>query len=483
MKQLNRNVAENYKTYPEKVLQFGTGNFLRGFTDWIIDRMNKEADFNGSVVIVQSTKNGKVDKINDQDGLYTLFLQGIVDGSPVKEHQVINSVSRGLNAYSQFDEYLALAASPDLRFVVSNTTEAGIAFDESDRLDDRPQKSFIGKLTAFLYQRYSAFKGDKSKGLIIIPCELIDQNGQKMKEVILQYVKLWELEEAFADWILESNTFCNTLVDRIVPGYPRDTIDQKTQELGYQDDLLVVGEQYHLWAIEGPEWLKEEFPAEKIGLNVKVVDDITPYRTSKVRILNGAHTAMTPVAYLFGIDTVSEAVTTPDTKQFIEELIAAEVIPVLDMPKDELKLFAKDVIDRFANPFIHHYFTSIALNAMTKFKTRNLPTLLEYVDQYGEAPKKIAFSLSAWIVFYKGKRGEENIELVDDEHILQFFKGQWDQYDGTEAGLQKIAAAVLGYMKLWDQDLNSIPLLAELVSEYLIKIEKLGMKQAIKDVL
>jgi tagaturonate reductase len=482
LKRLNKELYEEYQTYPEKVLQFGTGNFLRAFTDWVIDRMNNQSNFNGSISIVQSTKNGQVDNLNAQDGLYTLYLQGIVGDKPVKEHQIISSVSRGLNAHTEFDEYLALANSPDIRFVFSNTTEAGISFDESDRLDDHPQKGFVGKLTAFMYRRFQAFNGDNSKGLVIIPCELIDKNGEKIKEIIYQYAKKWELEKGFADWIEEANTFCNTLVDRIVSGYPKDTIEEITEELGYQDNLVVVGEQYHLWAIQGPEWLKNEFPAGKAGLNVKIVNDITPYRTSKVRILNGAHTAMTPVAYLYGIDTVSDAVNHPEPSKFVEELLADEVIPVLDMPKDELISYAKDVMDRFANPFIKHYLTSIALNAMSKYKTRNLPTLIEYTDKYGVPPKKIAFSLSAWIIFYKGKRGNEEIKLVDDEYVLQFFSKEWAQYDGTESGLNKIAVSTLGYTKLWGQDLNQIPGLTDIVTQQLITIEKLGMKKALQGV-
>ena len=289
---LNKETYNEYKQYPEKVLQFGEGNFLRAFVDWQIDKMNKQAGFNGSVVVVQPIEFGLVDKLNEQDGLYTLYLQGMNEGKAIEEHSVINSISRGINPYTQHAEYLKIAENPELRFVFSNTTEAGIAYDENDKLEDKPQKSFPGKFTALLYHRFKAFNGQKDKGLIIIPCELIDRNGDKLKEIILKFAKLWNLEEGFANWINEANTFCSTLVDRIVPGYPRDTIKEITQELGYVDNLVNVGEHFHLFIIEGPKWIENEFPASKAGLNVKFVEDMTPYRTRKVRILNGSHTSL-----------------------------------------------------------------------------------------------------------------------------------------------------------------------------------------------
>ena len=264
--------------------------------------MNREVDFNGSVVIVQSTNSRTAEKINQQDGLYTVYLQGMIDGKPIKEYEVIQSVSRALNLHHQYDEYLTFAENPDLRFVFSNTTEAGIVYEENDQLDDRPQSSFAGKLTAFLYRRFLHFNGDVNKGLIIIPCELIERNGERLKEFILQYAKNWKLSEDFVAWLNEANYFCNSLVDRIVPGFPNELIDDISDELGFRDELVVVGEQYHLWAIEGPPFLKEEFPAEQAKLNVKIVDDLTPYRESKVYILNGAHTAMASVASFVWIE-------------------------------------------------------------------------------------------------------------------------------------------------------------------------------------
>jgi len=480
---LNKGTYGDYKQYPEKVLQFGEGNFLRAFVDWQIDKMNKQADFNGSVVVVQPIEFGLVDKLNEQDGLYTLYLQGMNEGKAIQEHSVINSISRGINPYTQHAEYLKIAENPELRFVFSNTTEAGIAYDENDKLSDKPQKSFPGKFTALLYHRFKAFNGQKDKGLIIIPCELIDRNGDKLKEIILKFAKLWNLEKEFVTWIKESNTFCSTLVDRIVPGYPRDTIKEITQELGYDDNLVNVGEHFHLFIIEGPQWIENEFPASKAGLNVKFVEDMTPYRTRKVRILNGSHTSLVPVSYLYGLDTVAQSVDHEIMGKFIKDTIYEEIIPTLDLPEEELKYYAGVVLERFMNPFVKHYLMSISLNSMSKYETRDLPSLLEFVKIKGELPKRLVFSLAALIEFYKGKRGEETIKLSDDEDILELYKATWDNCDGSEIEIRELVTTVLAYKKVWKMDLNEVQGLTEAVTHYLNNIEKLGMAEAIKEVL
>jgi tagaturonate reductase len=480
---LNNSLVKDRQIYPEKVLQFGEGNFLRGFVDWQIDVMNKQGTFNGSVVVVQPRGQEKIEKLNAQDGLYTLYLQGIKEGKAVQENSIITSIKRGINLFNEYDQYLQLAANPELRFIFSNTTEAGIAFDENDRLEDTPQKSFPGKLTAFLYERYNAFQADKDKGLIIIPCELIERNGEKLKEIVLKYAELWYLGDDFAAWLHESNTFCNSLVDRIVPGYPRDSIDEITQELGYKDNLLVVGEQYHLWVIEGPQSITEEFPAHLAGLNTLVVDDLTPYRTIKVRILNGAHTAMTPVSYLSGINTVAQAIEDKVTGQFVKELIYDEIIPTLDLPIEELHSFAEAVLNRFRNPFMQHFLLSISLNSMSKFKTRDLPSLLDYYNRKRELPKKLVFSLAALISFYKGKRGEEEIPLADDQDVLDLFKVQWSQYNGTIDSIKDIVSNVLGYERVWEIDLNQVPGLTTAITNDLFRIETMGMKKALESLL
>ena len=480
---LNRENFKKYKQFPEKVLQFGEGNFLRAFIEWQIDILNKKTNFNGSVVVVQPIEFGLVDKLNKQDGLYTLYLRGMKDGRAIDEHSVISSISRGINPYTEYQDYLKLAENPELRFIISNTTEAGIAFDKNDKLEDEPQKTFPGKLTAFLYRRFKVFNGDMGKGFIILPCELIDRNGDKLKDAILKFAALWNLEEAFVNWINQANIFCNTLVDRIVPGYPRDTIKEITEELGYEDNLVDVGEYFHLWVIEGSKQVEDEFPAGKAGLNVKVVADMTPYRTRKVRILNGAHTSLLPVAYLYGLNTVGEAVGHEVIGKFIKDTIYKEIIPTLDLPEEELKYYATVVLERFMNPFVKHYLMSISLNAMPKYETRDLPSLLEYYKRNEELPKNLVFSLAALIEFYKGKRGEENIQLSDDSDILELYKNLWSNYDGSEKGLRDLVTTALAYEKIWKMNLNKVPGLTDAVIYYLKNIEALGIIEAIKELI
>lgn len=480
---LNRELYKNHKSYPVKVIQFGEGNFLRAFVDWQIDKMNKEADFNGSVAVVQPLEGGLIHMLNEQDCLYTLYLQGIQNGKATKTHTVIDCIDRAVDPYKDYNKYLELAEIPSVRFIISNTTEAGIVFENDDKLEGGCQKGYPSKLTALLYHRFKTFNGALDKGLNIIPCELIDRNGEKLKEIVLKYAEIWNLGDEFITWINTANTFFCSLVDRIVPGYPRDTIEEVRTELGYDDNLVDVGEVFHLWVIEGPQCLKEELPIEKAGLNVKIVDDMTPYRTRKVRILNGPHTAMVPVAYLYGLDTVGETVDHEIMGQYVRELIFDEIVPTLDLPHDELVQFGNDIIERFQNPYVKHYLMSIALNSMSKYKTRDLPSLTEYLKRKGELPRKLVFSLAALIEFYKGKRGNEDIKLADDEHILELYKNLWSECDGSESGLKTLVTKVLAYDRNWGMDLNEIEDLTQAVTDNLILIEKVGMKEAVKSVL
>ena len=480
---LNRELYKNHKSYPVKVIQFGEGNFLRAFVDWQIDKMNKEADFNGSVAVVQPLEGGLIHMLNEQDCLYTLYLQGIQNGKATKTHTVIDCIDRAVDPYKDYNKYLELAEIPSVRFIISNTTEAGIVFENDDKLEGGCQKGYPSKLTALLYHRFKTFNGALDKGLNIIPCELIDRNGEKLKEIVLKYAEIWNLGDEFITWINTANTFFCSLVDRIVPGYPRDTIEEVRTELGYDDNLVDVGEVFHLWVIEGPQCLKEELPIEKAGLNVKIVDDMTPYRTRKVRILNGPHTAMVPVAYLYGLDTVGETVDHEIMGQYVRELIFDEIVPTLDLLHDELVQFGNDVIERFQNPYVKHYLMSIALNSMSKYKTRDLPSLTEYLKIKGELPRKLVFSLAALIEFYKGKRGNEDIKLADDEHILELYKNLWSECDGSESGLKTLVTKVLAYDRNWGMDLNEIEGLTQAVTDNLILIEKVGMKEAVKSVL
>ena len=480
--QLSKKTYSGYNEYPEKVLQFGEGNFLRCFVDWMLHELNKSGKFNGSVVAVQPIDKGMVNMLNEQDGLYTLYLRGLKNGKPESNHETIDVISRGINPYEDFAAYLQTAENPEMRFIISNTTEAGIAFDENDLPTQTPPNSYPGKLTVWLHHRCKAFNGDTAKGVHIIPCELIEKNADNLKRIVLQLAEKWNLGEGFINWINTACTFSNTLVDRIVPGYPRERVAEITEELGYEDKQVVEGEHFHLWVIEAPESLQKELPLPSIGLNVLFVKDLTPYRTRKVRILNGAHTALVPVAYLYGIDTVREAVEHPVVGKFLKEEISEEIIPTLDLPKEELEQFANEVIDRFRNPYIKHLLMSISLNSWSKFETRVLPSLLEYKKRKGLIPQKLAFSLAATIAFYKGKRGEETIALNDDAPLLELLKNAWSKYDGSDSSVSAVVAEVLGYQKNWKMDLNEVEGLSELVTGHLINILNNGMQKAVETV-
>ena len=423
---LNRTLKPIPK-HPERILQFGGGNFLRAFADWMVHEMNQKAGFDAGIVVVQSINIDAVDTFNAQDGLYTVCLTSVENDQPVQECILVDCIRRSMSPYLDMDAFLKTAHNPDLRFIFSNTTEAGIVFDENDKPDDTPPDSFPAKLTLLLYERYKMFDGDHSRGLIVLPCELINQNGDQLKGIVRQYIDLWNLPAAFASWITEACVFCNTLVDRIVPGYPDNRIDELRETLGYEDKLLTEGERFHLLVIEGPARVAQEFPAREAGLNVVFTDDLQPYRTRKVRILNGAHTSMVPVGYLYGLRTVREAVEHQTVGEFINRLIHEEIIPTLDLPSSELQSFTADVLDRFRNPYIEHHLISIALNTTSKFKTRLLPSLLTYVERNDSLPKRITFALAATIRFYKGQTLEgDAIPLKDDPDRIAFFQQLWE---------------------------------------------------------
>jgi len=478
LKALNRSTV-TANSYPERILQFGEGNFLRAFADWMIHEMNKNAGFNSGVVVIQPIKQGLVRILNDQDGLYTLYLNGIKNGRAVSEHQIIDCIQRAINPYQEYAAFLAIAENPDLRFVISNTTEAGIAYHKADKLGDSPQKSYPGKLTAFLYHRFRSFKGASDIGLIILPCELIDRNGDNLKNIILQYAVEWDLAGEFTNWINKHNIFCNTLVDRIVPGYPKNKTDRITEELGYKDNLLVEGEQFHLWVIEGPKEVKEEFPAMQSGLNVVFTDNMEPYRTRKVRILNGAHTSLVPVGYLYGIEKVRESLEDPVVGAFLKNAIFNEICPTLDLPEKELIHFSNDVLDRFKNPYLDHALLSISLNSISKYKTRVLPSVLEFIKRKKTLPRHLLFSLAALIVFYKGERNGEPIELADDPKVLAFFESNWAKVTGSKESITQMVNLVLSNSNFWDQDLTKIEgVQNEVISSLLLILDK-GMHGAI----
>ena len=478
MQQLNRQTAK-VNQYPTKVIQFGEGNFLRAFVDWIIWNTNQKTDFNAGVVVVQPIEKGMVDMLNSQDGLYHVNLQGIDKGEAVDSIQMIDVINGGLNPYTQNDEFMALAENPDIRFVISNTTEAGIAFDPSCKLEDKPASSYPGKLTQLLYRRYNHFNGDKSKGLIILPCELIFLNGKELKKCIYQYIELWQLGEDFKTWFEEACGVYCTLVDRIVPGYPKDTIDQIHERIGYSDNLVVKGEIFHLWVIEAPESVATEFPADKAGLNVLFVPSEAPYHERKVTLLNGPHTVLSPVGYLSGLDTVKECVEDPEIGAFVRKVMYEELMETLNLPKPELQAFADSVVERFVNPYVKHFVTSIMLNSFPKYKTRDLPGLKTYLKRKGELPKGLVLGLAGIITYYKGGfRGDVEIVPNDDAAIIDLLKNLWATGD-----VRKVAEGVLAAKFIWGEDLNAVPGLTDMLAADLALIQAEGMRAAVKSIL
>lgn len=479
MKALNSKSAPK-AIRPERIIQFGEGNFLRAFVDWIISNMNEKTDFNSSVVVVQPIEKGMIDALNAQDGLYHVNLQGLSNGEVINSLRMIDVISRALSPYQDFDAFLSLAEQPEMRFVISNTTEAGINFDPSCKLDDAPASSYPGKLTQLLYHRFKHFAGDPAKGLIIFPCELIFLNGHKLKETIYQYIELWNLGEEFKAWFESACGVYATLVDRIVPGFPRKEIEQIKAKLDYDDNMVVQGEAFHLWVIEAPESVAEEFPANKAGLNVLFVPSEEPYHERKVTLLNGPHTVLSPVAFLAGVDIVRDACQHEVIGKFIHRVMFDELMETLNLPKAELQKFAEDVLERFNNPFVDHQVTSIMLNSFPKYATRDLPGLKEYLKRKGTLPEGLVLGLAAIMVYYRGGKRADGVEIIpnDAPEIMALLSQLW-----SEGSVENLVERVLGTTSIWGEDLNSIPLLAERVAYYIDKIQNQGMLQTVKELV
>ncbi|MCI8399445.1 MAG: tagaturonate reductase [Oscillibacter sp.] len=471
---------------PERVLQFGEGGFLRAFAEHFIDKMNEKTGFNGKVVLVQP--RGGHPEISDafrkQEGLYTLILRGRENGEAVARKRVISCVSRCLDPKADWDVLLDCAENPDLRFILSNTTEAGIAFDPACKLSDAPPASFPGKLTAFLYRRYQ--RG--LPGFWILPCELNDHNGDLLRDCLLKYAALWELGDDFTAWLEPENHICSTVVDRIVTGYPRTEAPALCRELGYEDALLDTGEVFASWVIEAPEALAEELPFREAGLPIQLVEDHVPYKQRKVRILNGVHTSMVLAAYLAGRNIVRECMEDEMIHGFMNRAVYEEIIPTLDLPRKELEDFAAAVSERFNNPYIDHALLSIALNSTAKWKARVLPSLTEYVRRMGKLPVCLTFSFAAYIAFYHAakERGEgcligcrngEAYEIRDDQWVLDFY------YDHRNDGPQEITRAVIRNADMWDGALEALPAFESAVIACLERIEAIGMYESIKGCL
>lgn len=472
MQKLNRENIGSTGQLPIKIIQFGEGNFLRAFVEYAIQTLNKKADFNAGIAVVQPIDRGMVSMLNDQDGLYTLFTKGIKEGKEVEEKELITTIVKAINPYANFEDYLSLAKEPKLEFIISNTTEAGIAYVASDTFEMKPPSSFPAKLTKLLHERFSYFEGANDKGLAIIPCELINYNSDTLKQIILDYIVLWNLSVDFKNWVLNSCTFHNTLVDRIVPGYPKDEIEVYNQQLDYSDNLIVSAETFFLWVIEGGEELKKKLPFHKTDLDVKIVKNMQPFRTRKVRILNGAHTAMVPFSILYGNETVKETVDESFTGPFIRSLVFDEIIPTLDMEKAELEEFADAVFDRFRNPFIKHQLASIALNSISKFKVRVLPSLLEFEKRENKLPLKSVFAFACLLRFYKGDWKGESLPLNDDAEVMAEFVEIWKSKD-----LETVADKALKNIEYWGEDLTKVNGVTEAITSALCNIDTYGIQE------
>ena len=482
MEVLNKKMTGK-KERPVKVVQFGEGNFLRGFVDYMIDIANEQGKFDGDIVLIKPIEFGNLDNFHKQDCQYTVSLRGNVDGEAKVLNRVVTSVADAVDSVNEYEKYMELAKIDTLRFVVSNTTEAGIVYDENDKFEYNPPKTFPGKLTKFLYHRFETFCGDREKGLIMLPVELIDDNGIMLKKCVMQQIENWKLGDAFKEWVEEACVFTSTLVDRIITGYPRATEKEEWKKLGYEDHIMVTGEPFALWVIESEKDISEELPLPQAGLPVIFTDNQKPYKQRKVRILNGAHTSFVLAAYLAGKDIVRDSMQDDDIRNFMLKTIYDEVIPTLSLPKDELMTFAGEVVNRFNNPYVDHSLLAISLNSVSKWKARCLPSFLGYVEQIGKLPAHLTFSLAALMAFYTGTeirdkalighRGEQEYNIMDDRNVLEFFRDSCMKETG------EFVKAFLGEKEFFGCDLNEIEGLTAAVTEYLDDIKTNGMREAL----
>lgn len=465
---------------PITVLQVGEGNFLRGFVDWMLQRCRDQGLFHGSVAVTQPRPSGraKIEALAAQDGIYTLVTRGLENGEKVERKETISVFAEAFDPYSDWRRLASLAESPDLRLVVSNTTEAGLAYRPEPYEEGKPIQSFPGKIAWLLYRRYEAFGGAADKGLIFLPCELLERNGDELKRCVLRYSEDWALPQAFRDWVEAHNRFLNSLVDRIVTGYPADQAEAWFAKWGYEDLLLNTTEPYHFWAIEAEPELGGELPLSQAGLNVKWVSDLKPYQLRKVRILNGAHTLMTPLALLHGLEYVRETMEHPRFGPFVKEAVEREIVPAVPLPEEELMAYAATTYERFLNPFINHRLSDIAMNSLSKFRTRVLPSLLHYPERGLQLPDRIVRSLAGLLRYYRAEReGEEYrgrtlkgtaYTLRDDAALLGTVASVWAERLPLEGTVGKLLALT----EIWGADLSAVEGLAEKAAQYIREMEE-----------
>lgn len=476
-------------TFPERIVQFGEGNFLRAFADWMIDELNGRGLLQSQVLVVQPIRQGLAAQLNAQDGLYTVLVRGTENGQVVESPRVVTAVRRALDPYASWAELVATFEGNDLRFVLSNTTEAGIAYSAEAFDPARCPESFPAKIAALLYARFRAVRGHPERGLVFVPCELIERNGTQLRECVLRHAQAWGLPAEFTQWVGEANVFLNTLVDRIVPGYPKAEADALAAKLSYRDNLLVASEHFHLWVIEGPRELEAELPFARAGLNVVWTDDLTPYRSRKVRVLNGAHTGSVLAAFVAGATTVKEMMDDELTAAFVYRLVFDEIVPHLAQPAEERRAYAEAVLERFRNPFVRHELLSISLNSVSKWKVRVLPSLLDAAAANRSVPPLLSFSLAALLWFYRGhrepdgrvlgRRGDEKYPIRDDEAVLDFFVREWALVEETGDRFEFTKNA-LAQTQFWGRDLNQVPGLTFSVAVSLERIASLGMRETLK---
>ncbi len=476
MKELNRKTVAT-AARPIRIMQFGEGNFLRAFVDWMVDRANKQGVLNAGIVVVQPLERGMVDALKAQDNLYHVYLEGIKDKKPVKEVTLVECIQDALDPYTEFEKFERYVRSEELEFVVSNTTEAGITYHDDEDIFAKPARSFPGKVAALLHSRFEHFKGDPTRGLTFFCCELIENNAATLREYVLRHADRLHLGGDFTNWVKGACRFCDTSVDRIVPGFPRENIDEIKEEIGFNDNLVVKGEYYHVWAIAGGRDVQSRFPLDRAGLHVLFLDDLKSFRDKKVRVLNGAHTALVPVALQLGYKTVKEAFDDKLVESFIRTMVAEEVLPVIEGDPAELKEFAESIIERFYNPSIRHHLEAIALNSLSKWETRDFPTLKDGFAKEGKVPPLTAFSLAALLALYSG-RSEIDFTPNDTPGHVTFIRQAWDP-DDIKASVEQI----LSNRKIWKEDLTAIAPLALVVAGFVQGILAVGMRRSLEAVL
>ena len=475
---------------PERVIQFGEGNFLRGFVEWLFHEIIRRGLFNGRIVVVQPLREGLVERLNAQQGVYTLLRRGLRGGRPVEEADIITVVSRGINPFTHFGEFIECARNPDLRFMVSNTTEAGIVYQPVLLPEGECPATFPAKAALFLHERYKAFAGAADKGLIILPCELIERNGAVLRECVLRHAADWRLEPGFREWIERNNRFCDTLVDRIVPGHPSDEMPALAAKLGYLDPMLVASELFHLWVIGDDPAARTELPFTQAGLNVIWAESLAPYRTLKVRILNGLHTTFSIPAFLSGMNTVLDGLNDSLIDRFIMKALDEEIIPSLDVPEETAKAYAAQVLERFRNPFIKHRLLSIASNSVSKYRVRVLPTVLRFMEKKRAVPPALTLALAALISFYQGKRDSARTSvgsrlgvpypIADEPEVLDFF-AQRDELFTADS--ERLCRETLSRAAFWGLDLARLEGFLPAVIQQFEMLENHGVRQAMRQVV